>query len=339
VAPPLGRYLALAGGDLHSLPTGPASLRRTGVLGSRSKFQLVHLLGRLRRLRTDALDRTTVAEWLGENHFRPDAESVVRALLRLSTYNDDIESASAGAALGQLQIATRGGVLYLHRGWRQLTDALSRSVDLRPGVDVHGVDHRGGHLEITTSAGTLSARHVVVAAGGPAAVRRLLPSDPAWGELGPPVTAACLDLGLSTVPDPGYVLSLDDPLYATVQSPPTDQARAGGAVMAVIRYGARSAAEDRPGLEALAATAGVSPGDVVVRRFLASMTVSSTRPLASRGGLAGRPDVDDTGVPGVTMAGDWVGPVGLLADASMASGYAAARRIGQVRPGSTKMVA
>jgi hypothetical protein len=264
---------------------------------------------------------------------------VVRALLRLSTYSDDTERFSAGAALGQLQLATSGGVLYLHGGWRQLVEGLSHSLDLRTGVQVDGLDRRGDDVEVRLSGGTLVAHRVVVATGTPASVRRMLPSDPDWGELGPPVTAACLDLGLSRVPEPGYVLSLDDPVYATVQSPPARQAAGHGAVMAVIRYGALSAAEDRPQLDELAAAAGVGHDDVVVRRFLARMTVSGALPLASRGGLIGRPGIGDTGVPGVLMAGDWVGPVGLLADASLASGYAAGRLAGHDRPVSTKMVA
>ena len=177
-----------------------------------------------------------------------------------------------------------------------------------------------------------------MATGGPAAVRRLLPADPEWGELGPPVTAACLDLGVSGVPAPGYVLSLDDPLYATVQSPPARQAREGGAVVAAVRYGARTAAQDRPQLESLVATAGVGEQDVVVRRFLARMVVYSALPLATAGGLAGRPGIEDTGVPGVTMAGDWIGPVGLLGDAALASGHAAGSLAGRGRPDSSIVV-
>jgi hypothetical protein len=134
------------------------------------------------------------------------------------------------------------------------------------------------------------------------------------------------------------VLSLDEPLYATVQSPPARQAPEGGAVVAAIRYGARSAALDRPQLEALVSTAGVAPDDVVVRRFLARMSVYSALPLAETGGLAGRPGIDDTGVPGVSMAGDWVGPEGLLADASLASGRAAGLRAGRDRPDSSIVV-
>ena len=94
-------------------------------------------------------------------------------------------------------------------------------------------------------------------------------------------------------------------------------------MVAAIRYGARRADEDRPRLEQLVAEAGVEPGDVITRRFLAHLPVTGTIPRAATGGMAGRPAVGDTGVPGVTMAGDWVGPVGLLADASLASGRSA----------------
>jgi phytoene dehydrogenase-like protein len=338
-APPLRHYRALTGGRLHALPTGPASLLRSGSLGARSKAQLVRLLGLLPRLRPLELDRTSVARWLADQHLRPDAESVVRALIRLGTYTADVDHFSADAALFQLQLASAGGVRYLHGGWSTLVAALARSLDVRTGVEVQGLDRVAGGVEVRTAAGTLVAPRVVVATGGPAAVRRLLPVDPEWGDLGPSVTAACLDLGVSRVPEPGYVLSLDEPVYATVQSPPARQGPDGGAVVAAIRYGARSASLDRPELEALVATAGVGPTDVVTRRFLASMTVYGALPTASTGGLAGRPGIDDTGVPGVTMAGDWVGPRGLLADASLASGHAAGSRAGQDRPDSPIVVA
>ena len=71
--------------------------------------------------------------------------------------------------------------------------------------------------------------------------------------------------------------------------------------------------------EQLVREAGVEPGDVVTSRFLAHLTVTGTIPRAATGGMAGRPAVGDTGVAGVTMAGDWVGPVGLLADAALQS--------------------
>ncbi|WP_218015125.1 hypothetical protein, partial [Lactococcus garvieae] len=52
---------------------------------------------------------------------------------------------------------------------------------------------------------------------------------------------------------------------------------------------------------------------------------SSAIPVATSGGLAGRPPVAVPDRPGAFVAGDWVGPEGHLADASLASAEAAAR--------------
>jgi phytoene dehydrogenase-like protein len=337
--PPLARYRAEVGGRLHLLPTGPGSLVRTGALGGRSKAQLAGVLAALPRMDARQFSSVTVGEWLRDRRLRPDAAALVRALIRLGTYTADTESFSAEAALAQMQIAARGGVRYLHGGWDQLTDALARGLEIRTQVEVAGVERAGSDVEVRTAQGSLLAHRVVLAPGGPEAVRRLLPVDPGWGRLGHPVTAACLDLALSEVPGPGYVLSVDEPTYATVQSPPARQAPEGGAVAAVIRYGARSAAEDRPLLEAKARLAGVESGAVRTSRFLACMTVTGAMPIAAAGGFGGRPRHADTGVPGVTMAGDWVGPEGLLADASLASGRASGLEAGREVRGSSKMVA
>jgi hypothetical protein len=54
------------------------------------------------------------------------------------------------------------------------------------------------------------------------------------------------------------------------------------------------------------------------------MTVVSQLPTPDRGGLAGRPTVRVPDAPGLLLAGDWVGGKGLLADASVESGWEAA---------------
>jgi phytoene dehydrogenase-like protein len=336
--PPLRRYRAMTAGTQHILPTGPGSLLRTGAVGTRGKIQLAKLLARVPRIKPETLRHTPVADWLASWHLRPDADAALRALIRLSTYTADVDGFSADAAVSQLQAAA-GGVLYLHGGWSQLIDALARLVEVRTGAEVTGVEPAGSRVEVRTRDAVLVADQVVVATGGPASIGKLLPADPGWGDLGPPLTAACLDLGVTRVPDPGYVLSLDDPLYATVQSPPARQGPEGQAVVAAIRYGARSAAEDRPQLEQLVLDAGVRAGEVVTSRFLAHLSVTGAIPRAVTGGLAGRPGVGDTGIPRVSMAGDWVGPVGLLGDASLASGQAAGLLAVRDRPGSAKMVA
>jgi hypothetical protein len=181
-------------------------------------------------------------------------------------------------------------------------------------------------VSVRTTDGALSARRVVVAPGTPAATRALLADDPAWPDLGPPVFGACLDLGVSRVPTPGYALGVDEPIMAVTGSPPAQRiAPAGHAVVTAIRYVVTNAEDDRQSLDAHVARIGVAADDIVEARFLARMVVAGAFPRAETGGLYGRPRVSDSGSKGVFIAGDWVGPEGLLADASLASGHAAAR--------------
>jgi phytoene dehydrogenase-like protein len=76
-------------------------------------------------------------------------------------------------------------------------------------------------------------------------------------------------------------------------------------------------------MEEHARAAGIDPAMIEERRFLHRMTVVGATPTPATGGLAGRPGVDSTGVSGVFVAGDWVGPRGWLSDCTMASGEGA----------------
>ena len=299
---------------------------RSGLLGTRSKAQLATLLARLPRISPAGFEGTSTRAWIEDQGLRPDAVAVVLALLRLGTYCADPDALGADAAVAQIQLASAAGVLYLDDGWSQLTDALAAGIDVRATTAVRSLEPAAGRFELLGDDIRVIARRVVIAVGPPAAARRLLPDPPDWGDLGPPVTAACLDLGVRRAPAPGYVLGIDTPLYATTQGPPARQAPTGDAVVAVLRYGTCSAAEDRRALDAHRRLAGVTDDDIVAQRFLASMTVASTAPRPDRGGLRGRPGTDATGTPGIHLAGDWVGPEGLLADAALASGAAAGRQ-------------
>jgi phytoene dehydrogenase-like protein len=330
-SPPFGRYRALAGGELHLLPMGPDSLRRTTLLGRKDKEALAAFRAGLARLDPARQAGASVSQWVGDAGLGPAAAAVVSALVRLATYACDLDTFAADAAIAQLQRGARG-VVYLDGGWAQLVARLTAQCQVRTGVKVTGVAPAAGRVEVATGDGPLAARSVIIAVGRPAAARRLLPADPGWGDLGPEVTAACLDAGLRRVPDPGYLLGVDAPVYATVQSPPARQAPAGQAVVAAVRYGATEARTDRAVLEAHLARAGLREEDVVTSRFLARMVVAGAAPVAARGGLGGRPAVGATGLPGVYLAADWVGPDGLLADAALASGHAAALRAVQAFP-------
>jgi phytoene dehydrogenase-like protein len=330
-SPPLGRYQALAGGEFHLLPTGPGSLRRTTLLGRKDKLALGALLARLPMLHPGRHAGASVSQWILRAGLGPAAVAAFDALVRLTTYASDMNTFAADAAIAQLQRAARG-VLYLDGGWAQLTAGLAALCRVGTGIKVTGVAPAAGRVEVATSRGPLIARSVIIAAGRPAAAIRLLPADPGWGDLGPEVTAACLDAGLRRVPDPGYVLGVDAPVYATIQSPPARQAPAGQAVAGAVRYGATEARADRAVLRAHLARAGVRDEDVVTSRFLPRMVVAGAAPIAARGGLGGRPPNEGTRLPGVYLAGDWVGPAGLIADAALASGQAAALRAVHASP-------
>jgi phytoene dehydrogenase-like protein len=337
--PPLDRYMALRDGELFKLPIGPASLLTTKLLGARDKAQFSKALLGVARLDPAELAQISTADWIAGLDLRPRAQSALEALVRISTYAGDFDHLSADAAVTQIKAGTDKGVIYLDGGWDQLTHSLAALVEVRSGR-VTGIDAAAGRVEVRTDGETLVAKSVVLAAGPPAAARALLPADPGWGDLGQPVTAACLDVAARRVPTPGYVLGIDVPIYGTTQSPPARQsAPAGGAVVSVIRYGARSAELDRPDLEAHLRTTGVAADDVIHDRFLARMVVAGTAPSPANGGLAGRPRVTDTGLGNVYLAGDWVGPDGMLADAALSSGAAAARLAVRSADGAATMVA
>jgi hypothetical protein len=99
-------------------------------------------------------------------------------------------------------------------------------------------------------------------------------------------------------------------------------APAGGAVIHICKYlaGASDASSDRRELEAFADLAIPGWRDrAEVVRFLPGMIVT---PAAFS--PQGRPAVDELGIPGVALAGDWVGAHGMLADAAVATGLRAA---------------
>lgn len=330
--PPLKRYRLLMNGRQHVMPAGPASLLRTTALGTRSKVKFGRLLGRLSSLDAAELAGMTANSWLSGLGLPPDAISIARALVRLSTYVGDLDELGADAALRQLQLATKAGVLYLDGGWQMLVDALAARVRVQTHATVTAVDWSGDHVELSfvdgdAGSSVLHAGAVVLATGGPDAAATVLGETATrrWGDLGGEVDGACLDVASRRVPQPGWVLGVDAPLYGTTQGPPARLAPDGQAVISLIRYGARDAKRDRADLQALRREVGVSDGDVVFERFLARMTVAGGMPRAANGGLRGRPGVDSTGLRSVYLAGDWVGPDGLLADAALASGHHAGK--------------
>ena len=252
----------------------------------------------------DASPKGSMKAWLDREVSSPAVRHFFEALTRLSTYCGDLDQLSASAALTQMGLG-RDGVTYVDHGWRSMIRnlqdyACSLGVAIETGSPAERVDGPA------------------VLAVSPSEVQKItgvaLPTTP--------IKMATLDLALERMPEGAAVfgLGLDQPLYFSAHSTWGKFAPPGRAVAHVAKY---AASDDRAELEAFADL--LMPGwrDLVSHaRFLPDMTVAHAIP-----GVGGRPDVTALGRKEIRIAGDWVGPEGMLADAAVASGLRAARSL------------
>ena len=331
---PTGQVTLARHGALHDLVFGPVGIMRTTVLRPHERARLLRLFAKLGRLDPADFVGRTVAEWLADE---PRAvQDVVETFVRVPTYTDAPDELDAGAAIAQVQLGRRG-VRYLDGGWARLVGTLAGAARAAGATDATGVEVRqvrvedGGDITVETAAGEVRARTVVIAAGGPDVAERLTGARVAGRDgLTAPVAATTLDLALAR-PFDRVVFGVDAPLYLSPHAPAARLAPPGRGLVCTMRYLAPGEAPGTPEVErarlrSFAELAGIDPADVLHEWALHRSVVSHGAPAARAGGLAGRPSADALGLPGVLLAGDWVGPHGLLADAAAASGEEAARQ-------------
>lgn len=289
-------------------PVGPATLLRTKALGGRAKLDIAKNLSRLPKLNAADFAAVTVSEWIADSANDERAGEMLHALIRLATYANRPDQLSADVAIAQMQAALGPGVLYLDGGWQTLVDQLAAT----PGVHVQ----TGDGIDALPDAPA-----VIIAAGGPRTAEALLGRQ---FDVGPPAQVGCIDLGLRRRPEHDIVIGGDVPFYFSNHSSVADLAPTGQHHASAMQYLADGDEPDADAMMDFARYGGVRDDDVVVSRRLHRMTAVTALPVAAHGGLHGRPTVTDTGHPNVFLAGDWVGPVGHLADATIASAKAAA---------------
>ncbi len=328
--------LALAAGGVHALPTGLFSLLTTGLLSLAGKLELSRVLASLGQIDTKALACVPAIAWIENAVQAPAARGFLQGLFRVSTYAADLERLSAGAAIAQLQLVTKHNVLYLDGGWQVLVDTLREraaagGAAIAAGEGAARLEVGAGRVVVTLRDGRPIEARAAVLATGPQAAAALAPSLPELTRLAEqalPSKVAVLDVALSSLPRPGarFGLGTSRPTYVSVHSAVARLAPEGGAVVHAMLYqaGADARADERELEGALDAVQPGWRGRVAHRRFLPAMVASNDLVAAARGGYAGRPDVDEAGAEGVFLAGDWVGPEGMLLDAALASAKRAA---------------
>lgn len=368
---PKPKAIALVGGEERMLPIRILPLLLTSLLSLAGKAQLVSALWRIRRIDGERIGALTLREWIDSNVSDPRARQVLTSLARLATYSDHAETESAAHALAQLKVALRGAV-YVHEGWQRIIDsmhstAISSGVNFVTSSRIVGIDRDDGGVRAVRLGGLeldadrmdtqaiaypeMSPEHVegarlpvdtVILAVDPSTAAELAGDAGASWASARPVTAACLDVALRTLPNPkrAFALGIDEPLYFAVHSAWAHLTPKGGAMIHTVKYrkeqdatdaeieGERTrrdaaAAADESALEGLLDR--MQPGwrEVLVhRRFLPSMTVSNALVTPS----SPRPPAT-TSVRGLFIAGDWVGDEGLLCDAALGSARAAAKAV------------
>ncbi|MEP0824937.1 MAG: NAD(P)/FAD-dependent oxidoreductase [Nitrososphaera sp.] len=302
------------------------------------------LTGLLNKSDFAELESVSVQEWIDRNFHDSDSIELMKALIRLTTYANDPDIQSAGSALHQFHVYNQGGVMYLDRGWQTLVAGLVEAAKnagarIDVGKKASKVQKSGsGWLVALSDNSQISAKVLVIAVGGPHEAEALFREGEKPEALSKavneskPVRMVCLDVALSSLPqkDMMFALGIDSPLYFSVHSASAELAPPNGALIHVAKYLGTSIKpnprEDGKELEELLDL--LQPGwrEVVVKkRPLPSMVVTNALPVASSGGLSGRPAprIDD----GLYIVGDWVGSEGLLSNASLASARRAAQEI------------
>ena len=126
---------ASATGQTYPLPRGLVSLAGSRLFSLREKGRLIRFLATLAGLDSHSV-RRRFSVGVGDAGDRDsgDGARFVLALFRVSTYVDDAERLSAGAAIEQLKLALKGNVWYIDGGWQTLADGLrKRAVEVGCG--------------------------------------------------------------------------------------------------------------------------------------------------------------------------------------------------------------
>jgi phytoene dehydrogenase-like protein len=323
-------------GTLDALPGSFTSLLRTRVLGAPGKLEVLKVLARPARMATTVTPGTSLQQWIDGSSRRTDVRAVLALLGRISTYCGDLDALDAAAGVAQMVQAFTHGVVYLDDGWQQLVDelqqrALARDITVHTRAKVGAIEPCADGVTVRTAQGDLAADAVVLASGGPRDVDTMVHGASAaarrWAAEERPVVATTLDVALRTLPVPERRITcgLDEPTYFSVHTPYAHLAHGEGGEVAHLLWYGEADVDPLARLEWLLDQA--QPGwheQVADWRHGQRLVVAHGRPLPGRG-LRGRPPVAVPDLARVYVAGDWVGPDGMLADAAFASGRAAGR--------------
>ncbi|HVU00222.1 MAG TPA: FAD-dependent oxidoreductase [Polyangiaceae bacterium] len=340
---PSGAGFAIHRGALHDLPGKALSLLGTSLLRFNEKATVARLMARLPTLDAESLSGTTVTEFLDREGARGTVRSLLEALFRLTTYQNEPDRESARTPVRKLQHAMKGGVLYVDGGWQTLVRGLAKRAEaygatIEVSRRVAALRHEGARVTgVTLADGTELSASVVVLTCDPHHVKALLdgahlPSPSGLANV-VPVRVATLDLALRklTRPEHLFAVGIDRPLYYSVHSASAALGPEGHAMIHVSKYlGAETTDEDADRKELEGLMDLMQPGwrsECVHAQWLPRMVAAERLDRADDGGPEGRPAAVVPEARGLYLAGDWVQGGSFLVDASLESARLASSSI------------
>jgi phytoene dehydrogenase-like protein len=341
---PKGIFM-LQGGVLYPFPTTPSQFLHKSWLDVGDKLGLAHLFGRLATLNPHTVAQVSVEEWLERNIRRPRLRSLMAAQARTFVYSTALDLVSAEVFVDKLRRSLRHPVHYIDGGWQTLVDALRGAAEqtgarIVSSTGVEAVEHSNGHARgVRLRDGSSMGASTIIIATRPRDASNLVDrgAHPSLRRIVDglvPAKLACLDVALSHLPSPRYpvVQDLDSPRFMTAQSLYSRVAPGGGALIYTFKQldpaNPGDQRENERDLENLLDAAQPGWREVLVKRqYLPRIEAVGTLPTATGGGFAGRPGPEVPDIASLYLAGDWIGPEGFLADASMSSARQVARLV------------
>ena len=336
---------AVRDGEIYDFPAGPLSLLTTGLLSFGEKLEAGKSLFGLMSAKPEQLRGITLSEWLDRNIRHGTVRDLIESSARTVTYTNAPDMLDMELVAEQVQVTTKGRIFYVDGGWQTLVDglldaALGAGAVVENRVRVRAVEHDGNRvMGVRLDDGSTVTANSVIVTAGPADASRLVDDGrnsalAGWAAQAVPVRAAVLDVALRRLPNPHATVALDmnGPHFMTAQSVYSKVAPEGGALIYNLKYlhpcdNVDKEVQERELERWLDVTQPGWRDEVVERRFLPSMTVSHWLVTAESGGLAGRPGPSVSGISGLYVAGDWVGPRGILFSASLWSARMASHAI------------
>jgi phytoene dehydrogenase-like protein len=314
----------------HPLPFG-----RVGDVAPLDAAESAALAGLMRRIVRGDYDgrgqplATVIADLPGR------VRLAIRAYARLTTYVDAPDLIDAKAAFDQVRLSF-GGVLYLDDGWSSLVAGLASAAreagaELRTECTVSGVMRDEARWRVALAGGDAIGCDAVILAVGPGEAAALVGSKALAAAVPAlrPARLVGLDLALSpgVTPRTTFALGMDAPTYLSVHSAAARLAPPGWALAHLARY---LAPDEAPTAAMLGELEGAADRLLqgwrrceAHRQRLLGLTVTHAVPEWRDRGR--RMDGRVADAPGLFLSGDWVGEVGMLADAAAASARAASR--------------